>query len=92
MTDSPNIDLVRSIFADWERGDFSSAAWADPEIEYTTVELGPFPRESRKGLVGMAEGARAGIEVVADVHIQADECTASWMTPGCSCSIAAAAG
>ena len=34
---SSNLELVRSIFADWERGDWSSADWADPEIEYEMI-------------------------------------------------------
>jgi ketosteroid isomerase-like protein len=29
-----NVDLVRSIYAAWARGDFGSLEWADPEIEY----------------------------------------------------------
>ena len=50
---SEHIDLVRSIYAPFERGDYSSAAWADPEIELVFTE-GP-QRRRAKGLAAAGE-------------------------------------
>jgi ketosteroid isomerase-like protein len=68
---STNLDLVRSIYADWERGDFSEAEWADPEIECVFAD-GPDPASST-GLAGMAASMRAWISAWEDFRVQAEE-------------------
>jgi ketosteroid isomerase-like protein len=68
---SANVDLVRSIFADWERGDYSSAEWADPQIEYVVAD-GPAPG-SWRGLAGMAEAWRGISSAWDDLRVLAAE-------------------
>jgi ketosteroid isomerase-like protein len=68
---SANLDLVRSIYAAWGRGDFSSVEWAHPEIEYVMAD-GPSPG-TWKGLGGMAQGFRDVMDVWAEVRIDAHE-------------------
>ena len=57
---SKNLDLVRSIYADWERGDFSSTEWADPGIEFV-VASGPNPGTSR-GLAATSDMWRGWLD------------------------------
>jgi ketosteroid isomerase-like protein len=68
---SENLDLVRSIYADWERGDFSSARWAYPEIEYVVAD-GPDPGRWI-GLVSMAAAWRNILRAGEDVRTEAEE-------------------
>ena len=66
-----NLDLVRSIYADWERGDFHSVAWADPQIEYVIVG-GPVSG-AWEGLDGMAVGWRGWLDAWTDYRTEVDE-------------------
>ena len=72
-----NVEIVRRIFAAWERGDYDSADWADPEIGFVNAD-GPTPG-SWTGVAAMAaawrEGLRAfeGLRAVADEYRALDE-------------------
>src|SRR5436189_1132319 len=66
-----NLDLVRSIYAAWERGDFASAEWADPEIEFVVPD-GPDPG-TWKGVAEMAESWRRQVSAWQAFQAMADE-------------------
>ena len=67
-----NVELVRSTYAAWERGDFSSVEWAHPEIEYVLAGGGPADG-SWTGLAGMAEGLRSFLSVWDELRVQPEE-------------------
>jgi ketosteroid isomerase-like protein len=68
---SANLDLVRSIYAAWERGDYSAAEWAHPEIEWVLPD-GPAPG-SWTGSVGMADGFGDFLSAWEDFRVKAEE-------------------
>jgi ketosteroid isomerase-like protein len=68
---SENLELVRSIYADWERGDFSSAEWADPKIEFVVadgIEPGVW-----SGITGMAAAWHEALSVWEEIRVETDE-------------------
>jgi ketosteroid isomerase-like protein len=68
---SENLDLVRSINAPWERGDFSSFDWAHPEIDYEIVD-GPTPGRW-KGVSAMNAAWREFASAWEDFRAENDE-------------------
>jgi ketosteroid isomerase-like protein len=66
-----NVELVRSMYAAWESGDYSSAQWAHPEIEYVEAD-GPAPGSST-GLAGMAETFRDWLSTWEEWRVEAEE-------------------
>ena len=70
---SENLDLVRSIYADWERGDFGKAEWADAEIEYVFAG-GPEPGKwTGRAAMARAVGANAALSTWYDVRGQVED-------------------
>jgi ketosteroid isomerase-like protein len=64
---SENLDLVRSIFAAWERGDYGSTDWADPEIVFVLAD-GPEPGRWT-GVAGLAEYWREFLQTWNDFRL-----------------------
>jgi ketosteroid isomerase-like protein len=68
---STNLDLVRSMYAAWERGDYHSTAWAHPDAELIFAD-GPSPGKWT-GLDGLAEGWRTWLSAWENFRVEAEE-------------------
>jgi ketosteroid isomerase-like protein len=66
-----NVEVVRSIFADWERGDFTVTEWAHPEIEFVVAD-GPSPGRWI-GLTGLADSWRDFLSAWEEVRQDPEE-------------------
>ena len=66
-----NLELVRSIYAAWERGNYGSVDWADPDIEFVIAD-GP-DRGSWTGFAEMSQAARAAMQAWDDHRLVAHE-------------------
>jgi ketosteroid isomerase-like protein len=68
---SANLALVRSIYAEWERGEFNPRPrWADPAIEFEVPD-GPEP-STRTGQAS-APGIEAFLNLWEELRFEADE-------------------
>ena len=65
------MEVVRSIYAAWERGDYRSAEWAHPEISFAVAD-GPTPG-SWTGVADMAGVLRELLSAFEELRSEADE-------------------
>ena len=70
-TKSVNLELVRSILARWERGDFGSVAWAHAEIKYAIVDDPGAPTGT--GVPAMRRTWREFLSAWEDYRVEAHE-------------------
>jgi hypothetical protein len=72
-----NVEIVRAIYEEWERGEFGRVEWADPEIEFVMTD-GPSPG-SWTGIAAMTEVWRdamssfTGLRAVAEQYRVLDD-------------------
>ncbi len=68
---SADLDLVHSIYAQWERGDWSRSDWADAQIEFAIAD-GPDQRTIR-GVEAMAQAWGEFLTAWSDYAITGEE-------------------
>jgi ketosteroid isomerase-like protein len=66
-----NVEVVREIYRAWERGDFSSNEWADPDIEFVS---GAGPDEAvHRGIEAMGRAWREWLSAWEEFKVEPRE-------------------
>ena|SRR5689334_12551775 len=68
---SKNVELVRSIVGEWERGDYRNVEWADPKIEF--VLIGGIDPGTSNGVSAMGKAWRGWLSEFDDFRTTAEE-------------------
>ena len=72
-TMSENLDLVRSMYTAFERGDFSSTEWAHPEIEFERIGRDLDEPVRVVGVPEMVASTRDFLSAWEDLRFEVDE-------------------
>jgi ketosteroid isomerase-like protein len=64
-----NLEIVRRIWEDWSRGDFSAVDWADPEILF--IGSGSTAPEENRGIEEMARAWADWLGTMSDFRTEA---------------------
>jgi ketosteroid isomerase-like protein len=68
---SANLDLVRSIYTPWERGDYGSTVWAHPQIEFVIADLPD--QDISKGVAAATDAWREFLNAWEGHRVEAEE-------------------
>ena len=66
-----NVELVRSMYAAWKRGDWTSVDWAHPEMEMVFAD-GPAPA-SWTGSASVSDGWRDFLSAWEEFRVEAED-------------------
>jgi ketosteroid isomerase-like protein len=67
-----NVEIVRAICQEWERGDFSRGDWADPDIEFFSALRG-LEEGTQNGREAMGSSWRRFLSAWQDIRVEAEE-------------------
>jgi ketosteroid isomerase-like protein len=63
-----NVQIVKEIYSAWERGNFSSVEWADPEIEFLIPGV---DQSAQRGIDAMAHAWAEWLRAFSDFSVEA---------------------